>query len=107
MTELRVQLRDTQIFTKLDLKDGFHIIRIRKGDEWKIAFRTRYGHYQYRVMPFGLVNAPATFQTMTNEILREFLNQGIVVYIDDILIYFQTLEQHVILVRKVLWRLPE
>jgi len=69
MTELRDQVRDAQIFTKLDLKDGFHLIRVRKGDEWKTAFRTRYGHYQYRVMPFGLVNAPATFQTMMNEIL--------------------------------------
>jgi len=69
MTELRDQVRDAQIFTKLDLKDGFHLIRVRKGDEWKTAFRTRYGHYQYRVMPFGLVNAPAPFQTMMNEIL--------------------------------------
>jgi len=92
MTELRDQVRDAQIFTKLDLKDGFHLIRIRKGDEWKTAFRTRYGYYQYRVMPFGLVNVPATFQTLMNEILREFLDQGVVVYIDDILIYSQTLE---------------
>ena len=69
MTELRDQVRDAQIFTNLDLKDGFHLIRIRKGDEWKTAFRTHYGHYQYRLMRFGLVNAPATFQTMMNEIL--------------------------------------
>jgi len=55
MTELRDQVRDAQIFTKLDLKDGFHLIRVRKGDEWKTGFRTRYGHYQYRVMPFELV----------------------------------------------------
>jgi len=91
MPELRDQVRDAQIFTELDLMDGFHLIRIRKGDEWKTAFRTRYGHYQYRVMPFGLVNAPATFQTMMNEILREFLDQGVVVYIDDILIYSEPL----------------
>jgi len=107
MTELRDQVRDAQIFTKLDLKDGFHLIRVRKGDEWKTAFRTRYGHYQYRVMPFGLVNAPATFQTMMNEILREFLDQGVVVYIDDILIYSKTIEEHIILVRKVLQKLRE
>jgi len=69
MSELRDQVRDAPIFTKLDLKYGFHLIRIRKGDEWKTAFRSRYGHYQYRVMPFGLVNAPTTFQTMMNEIL--------------------------------------
>jgi len=105
MTELRDQVCDAQIFTKLDLKDGFHLIRVRKGDEWKTAFRTRYGHYQYRVMPFGLVNPPATFQTMMNEILREFLDQGVVVYIDDILIYSKTIEAHIILVRKVLQKL--
>jgi len=58
-------------------------------------------------MPFGLINAPATFQTMMNEILREFLDQGVVVYIDDILIYSQRLEDHIILVRKVLQRLRE
>jgi len=74
MTELRDQVRDAQMLTKLDLKDGFHLIRVRKGDEWITAFRTRYGHYQYRVIPFGLVNAPATFQTRMNEILREFLD---------------------------------
>jgi len=82
---------------KLHLKDGFHLIRVRKGDEWKTAFRTRYGHYQYRVMPFGLVHAPASFQTMMNEILREFLDQGVVVYIDNILIYSKTVEEHIIL----------
>jgi len=102
MTELRDQVRDAQIFTQLDLKDGFHLIRIPKGDEWKTSFRTRYGHYQYRVMPFGLVNTPATFQTMMNEILREFLEQGLLVYIDNILIYSETVEEHILLVRKVL-----
>ena len=65
------------------------------------SFRTRYGHYQYWVMPFGLVNAPATLQTMRNEILQEFLDQGVIVDIDDILICSQTLEEHTILVRKV------
>ena len=107
MTELRDQVRDARIFTKLDLKDGFHLIRVRKGDEWKTAFRTRYGHYQYQVMTFGLVNAPATFQTMMNKILQEFLDQGVVVYIDDILIYSKTIEEHIILVRKVLQKLRE
>ena len=86
MTELKDQVKDSRIFTKLDLKDGFNLIRIRKGDEWKTAFRTRHGPYEYKVMPFALVNAPATFQTMMNELLREFLDDGVVVYIDDILI---------------------
>jgi len=107
MTELRDQVWDAHIFTKLDLKDGFHLIRIQKGDGWKTAFQTRYGHYQYRVMPFGLVNAPATFQTMMTEILQWFQDQGVVLYINDILIYAETREEHIILVRKVLQRLRE
>ena len=107
MTELKDRVKDAQIFTKLDLNDGFHLIRIRKGDEWKTAFRTRYGLYEYKVMPFGLVNAPATFQTMMNEILREFLDDGVVVYIDDILIYSKDPKDHSALVRKVLERLRE
>ena len=107
ITELRDQGCDDQIFTKLDLKDGFHMNRVRKGDEWKTAFRTWYEYYQYQVMTFGLVNAPATFQTMMNEILREFLDQGVVVYIDDILIYSKTVEEHIILGRKVLQKLHE
>ena len=106
-TELRDQVCDAQIFISVDLKDGFHLIRVRKGDEWKTAFQTRYGHYQYPVMPFWLVNATATFQTMMNEILREFLDQGVVVYINDIVIYSKTVEEHIILVRKVLQRLRE
>src|SRR5437588_294137 len=92
---------------QLDLKDGYHLIRIKKGDEWKIAFQTRYGLYQYNVMPFGLVNAPATFQDMMNQVLREFLDQGVVVYLDDILIYSRTQKEHTELVRRVLHRLRE
>ena len=107
MTELKDRVKDAQIFTKLDLNDGFHLIRIRKGDEWKTAFRTRYGLYEYKVMPFGLVNAPATFQTMMNEILREFLDDGVVVYIDEILIYSEDPKDHSALVRKVLQWLRE
>jgi len=69
MMELRDQVHDGQIFTKLDLNNGFYLIRVCKGDKWKTALRTWYGHYQYLVMAFGLVNAPATFQTMMNELL--------------------------------------
>ena len=61
MTELRERVAGTTMFTKLNLKDRYHLIRIRKGDEWKTAFRTRYVHYEYKVMSFGLVSAPATF----------------------------------------------
>ena len=105
MTELRERVAGATVFTKLDLKDGYHLIRIRKGDEWKTAFRTRYGHYEYKVMPFGLVNAPATFQAMMNTILREFLDQGVVVYLDDILIYSKSLENQKALLKQVLARL--
>ena len=87
MTELRERVAGVTVFAKLDLKDGYHLIRIRKGDEWKTAVRTRYGHYEDKVMPFGLVKAPATFQAMMNTILTEFLDHGVVVYLDDILIY--------------------
>jgi len=107
MSELRDRVAGAKIFSKIDLKDGYHLIRIRAGDEWKTAFRTRYGHYEYKVMPFGLVNAPAPFQAMMNKILREFLDHGVVVYLDDILIYSENYKEHVELVKKVLARLEE
>ena len=74
-------------FTQLDLTNAYHRMRIREGDEWKTAFRTRYGHFEYQVMPFGLFNAPATFQGYVNKILAEKLDIFVVVYLDDILIY--------------------
>jgi len=86
MGELKDRVAGAKICTKLDLKDGYHLLRIREGDEWKPAFRTRSGHFEYKVMPFGLVNAPATFLAMMNKILQEFLDHGVVVYLDDILI---------------------
>ena len=98
MTELRDRVAGATIFTNPDLKDGSHFLQIKEGDEWKAAFRTRYGHYEYKVMPFGLVNAPATFQAMINTILRKFLDHGVVVYLDDILIYSKNEEEHVELV---------
>jgi hypothetical protein len=107
MNELRDRIQWSKIFTKLDLKSGYNLIRIKKGDEWKTAFRTRYGHYEYLVMPFGLANAPATFQNMMNEILRDLIDQGVVVYIDDILIYSETEEEYKRLVNDVLKRLHD
>jgi len=107
MSELRDQVEGAKIFTKSDLKDSYHQIRISKGDEWKTAFRTRYRQYESKVMPFGLGNAPATFHLMMNKILREVLDQGLVVYLDDILIYSKMHAEHVTMVRKVLSRLME
>ena len=107
MTELRDQVGGAKIFAKLDLKNGYHLLRIKEGDEWKMAFRTRYGHDEYKVMPFGPVNAPATFHAMMNTILRDFLDHGVVVYLDDILIYSKNEEDYIALVKKVLAQLEE
>jgi len=74
MCESQDRVAGATIFTKLDLKDGYHLIRIKKGGKWKTAFRTRYGQYEFKVMLLGLVKAPATFQRMMHKILRKFLN---------------------------------
>ena len=76
-------------FTQLDLTSAYHRMRIKEGDEWKTAFRTRYGHFEYQVMPFGLSNAPASFQGYINKILAEKLDIFVIVYLDDILIYIE------------------
>jgi hypothetical protein len=90
MDELRDRVQGAKIFSKIDLKSAYNLLRIKKGDEWKTAFRTQYGHFEYNVMPFGLANAPTTFQTFISEILKDLIDLGVVVYIDDILIYAQT-----------------
>lgn len=100
--ELRDRLSGARFFTKLDLRDGYHLIRIKEGHKWKTAFRTRYGLYKYLVMPFGLTNAPATFQALVNHVLREYLDRFCTAYLDDILIYSETLEEHKEHVSKVL-----
>jgi len=99
------RLGSASIYTKLDLRDAYHRIRIKEGDEWKTAFRTRYGHFEYTVMPFGLTNAPAVFQNHINSILSDLLDICCIVYLDDILIYSQNEEEHVGQVREVLSRL--
>ncbi len=107
MKELQDRTNKAKIFSKIDLKNGYNLIRIKKGDEWKTAFRTRYGHYEYLVMPFGLANAPATFQNMIHDILRDLLDRGVIAYLDDILIYSETEEEHEALVAEVLSRLEK
>ncbi len=99
------QLRKARFYTKLDLRSAYNLVRIREGDEWKTAFSTCTGHYEYLVMPFGLSISPAVFQSFINDVFRDMLNRQVVVYIDDILIYSDTLEDHVQHVRAVLQRL--
>lgn len=98
-------LQGAKIFTKLDLRNAYHLVRIREGDEWKTAFNTPTGHYEYLVMPFGLTNAPAVFQALVNDVLRDFLNKFLFVYLDDILIFSPDLETHKKHVRLVLSKL--
>lgn len=99
------QLAAGQYFTKLDMRDAYYRIRIKAGDEWKTAFRTRYGHFEYTVMPFGLSNAPASFQSYINSALTGLIDRICVVYLDDVLIYSQTEQEHIEDVQAVLERL--
>ncbi|KAJ1596226.1 hypothetical protein NDA14_001345 [Ustilago hordei] len=98
-------LRRARIYTKLDLRAAYNLIRIAKGDEWKTAFGTQLGLYEYLVMPFGLANAPAHFQSFINDIFRDIIGIYVVVYLDDFLIFSDTEEAHVKHVTEVLTRL--
>jgi transposase InsO family protein len=100
--ELRDRLAHAEIFTALDLRGAYNLIRMKEGEEWKTAFRTRYGHFEYLVMPFGLTNAPATCQELVNNVLREHLDIFVIAYLDDILIYSQNEKEHKKHVRTIL-----
>ena len=99
------RLHKAKVFTKLDLRSAFNLIRIKEGDEWKTAFRTRYGHFECLVMPFGLTNAPASMQHFVNDVFRDLLDVFVVIYIDDILIFSENPDDHPKHVRQVLERL--
>lgn len=92
--ETLAQLQKAKYYTTLDVRGAYNLLRIAEGDEWKTAFRTRYGLFESLVMPFGLTNAPADFQHFINDVLRPFLDTFCTAYLDDILIFSDTLEQH-------------
>ncbi|KAJ1121322.1 hypothetical protein NDU88_009435 [Pleurodeles waltl] len=100
-------IQGAKIFTKLDLRGAYHLLWIKEGDEWKTAFRTPFGHYEYRVMPFGVTNAPSVFQRFMDSVFSDVLNQYVVIYLDDILIYSRDPEHHVDHVLQVLERLKK
>ncbi|CCO31695.1 Retrotransposable element Tf2 155 kDa protein type 1 [Rhizoctonia solani AG-1 IB] len=105
--ELIEKLRHAKIFTKLDLRNGYNIICIKEGDEWKAAFRTKYGHFEPTVMQFGLSNAPAVFQRFMNNIFCVLLDMTVIVYLDDVLIFSNSREEHVQHVTEVFSRLQK
>jgi transposase InsO family protein len=105
ISEALDRLVGAKIFTKLDIRAAYNLIRIKEGHEWLTAFRTRYGHFEYRVMPFGLANAPATFQGFINHVLREYLDVFCLAYLDDILIYSDNEVDHSRHVKMILQRL--
>ena len=96
-----------RVYTTIDLRHAFHLVRVAEGDEWKTAFRTRYGSSEWLVMPFGLTNGPATFQRFMNDIFSDLLDVHVIIYLDDILIYSDDPAEHKKHVREVLRRLQK
>ncbi len=94
ISDLLTSPAPARIYSKIDLKHAYHLVRIAEGDEPKTAFHTCYGSYEWQVMPFGLSNAPAAFQRFINEVLGDLMDVCMVGYLDDILIYSDSLEDH-------------
>jgi hypothetical protein len=107
MSELYDRVRGAKVFTKMDLKNGYYLIRITEGNEWKTAFQCQYSLYECLVMLFGLSNILGIFQDMMNHIFRDMLDQGVIAYINNVLIYAETEEKHDEYIKEVLRRLAE
>jgi hypothetical protein len=94
INNLLEQLGKAMVFTKIDLWNAYHLLRIKEGDEWKTAFHTHYGSFEFLVMPFGLTNAPSSFQRFMNTIFGDLLDVILIIYLDDLLIFSTLLVDH-------------
>ncbi|GJX94489.1 putative reverse transcriptase domain-containing protein [Tanacetum coccineum] len=88
------QLQGSSVYSKIDMRSSYHHLRVREEDISKMEFSTRYGHYEFRVMPFGLTNVPAVFLDLMNRVCKPYLDKFVIVFIDDILIYSKSKEEH-------------
>ena len=105
--DLLDQLQEASVFSKIDLRSGYHQLKNKESDVSKTAFRTRYGQYEFLVMPFGLMNAPTAFMDLMNIVFHSYLDQFVIMFIDDILVYSRNMKEHVFHLRIVLQSLRE